>query len=194
MLLSMPLVHSFERAQNLGLNRDEEVTTARRRPLTVCGSPAAATSISNQENTVAAVWCSHLLCRTFVIGEHFIDYSAGSFGFDAVGLCVFAKRNQAFPQRPTATSRPSCIVDGKSCAERVSAFTREERPCNRQVACGIAHTRTPEVDYCTHIAPSDQQVRCTNISVEPDGWTLPRCLESRFPHRYHCVCIDCLVQ
>ena len=81
-----------------------------------------------------------------VIGEDFIDGAFPDAGEDGVGVLVVGEGNQSDGQCPAATSRPRCIINQQCCTEDVPAFGGEEIPRDDQVASGIAHAQTPEVN------------------------------------------------
>ncbi len=76
-----------------------------------------------------------------------------------VGALVVGEGDQPDGQCPAATSRPRRVIDRERCAEDVPGFGREKIPRDDQVACGIPHAQTPEVDDSAEPVPFDQQVK-----------------------------------
>src|SRR6266487_2508447 len=81
-----------------------------------------------------------------VIGEDFIYGASSDVGEDGIGALIVGQGDQPDGQGPAATARPGRIIDRERCAEDGTGLGGEERPRDLQVACGIAHAQTPEVD------------------------------------------------
>ena len=96
--------------------------------------------------------------NVLVTGEDFGDHMAGGGCEHRVGVLVVREGDEPDGECPAATSRPRRVIDLQRCAEDVPRLGGEEIPRDDQVACGIAHTQTPEVNDSTDPAPLDQQV------------------------------------
>lgn len=94
-----------------------------------------------------------------MISEDFIDCASRDAGEDGVGALEIGEGDQPDGQCPAATSRPRRVIDRERCAEDIPGFVGEEIPGDYQVACGIAHAQTPEVNDGADPAPFDQQVK-----------------------------------
>ena len=98
-------------------------------------------------------------CGVLMISEGFINGMSGYSGEYGVGALVVGEGDQPDGQGPAATSRPRRVIDREPCAQDVPGLGGEEIPRDLQVACGIAHAQTPEVDDGAEPAPFDQQVK-----------------------------------
>src|SRR3712207_2680091 len=84
--------------------------------------------------------------RLPMLGKYILEYSSRCGGSLGVGARERGDRDQGLPQGPTATSCPGRVIEGQGRVERLPAFSGEERPRDRQIARGIAHTRGAKVD------------------------------------------------
>lgn len=130
------------------------LTVSLKRPLSVaskayCALPGSADTASVPSTASRGV---------LKISEGFIDCASRDAGEDGVGALVVRQGDQPDGQCLAATARPRRVIDWERCAEDVPGLGGEEIPRDDQVARGIAHAQTPEVDDGADPAPFDQQV------------------------------------
>lgn len=92
------------------------------------------------------------------IGEDFSDHPAGGGGEDRVDVLVIGQGDEPDGEGPAPASPPRRIIDRERGTEHVPRLRREERPCNDQVAGGIAYPQTAEVNGCADAALMNQQL------------------------------------
>jgi pimeloyl-ACP methyl ester carboxylesterase len=140
----------------------------------------------------AAGRVSRSLCRVAVLGEQCFDDLSGRCR--VLRFALGDERDQGLPECPATASHPGRVVHWEPGPERVPALTRKQRPRNRHVACGIPHSRAPEVDDGAQATVLDQQVRGSDISVEPDRAAVPCRAKGRLPHLVRCGAVDLVTQ
>lgn len=82
--------------------------------------------------------------------------------------------DQRLPHDPAPPAPPRRVVEFQRSAERLAAETGEEGPRHEQIACGVADSRTPEVDDGAQPALADEQVVRGDVPVDPDRLPVPR--------------------
>lgn len=98
------------------------------------------------------------------------------------GICeaIFRQSDESLPQRPTAAPCPSGRIHRPSRAERFSARTRKERPCNNGITGRVTHPGTAKINHDAQLAIIHKQVAHSYIAVKPNGCARPWCREGGF--------------
>ena len=82
-------------------------------------------------------------------------------------LALIHDSYQRFPQGPSARPTPGILVEGKRGAEGFTAFAGKQRPCDHEIACGIAHRGAAEVDDGTESAVLYEKIAGCHVAVNP---------------------------
>ncbi len=77
-------------------------------------------------------------------------------------------------QRPGASPRPGCIINGQRAAEDITRISRQIRPGHHEIACRVAHSEKAEVEHSAELMALDQQVGRVKVAVYPDRLACPR--------------------
>ena len=72
-----------------------------------------------------------------MVGQHLLYHSPRFLGFTLIAI-VTGGRDDGFPQGPAASATPGVAIKRKRLAERLAASAGKRRPCNYQIAGGIA--------------------------------------------------------
>jgi hypothetical protein len=111
--------------------------------------------------------------RAPVLSDDFVKHLSGLGYFQGTVLPLFGKCDQGSPQCPSSRTAPSVWIQRKSCAKGFATFSGKKCPCDHQVTGRIPDTRGAEIDDSTQTAARNQQVSCTDISMQPDRWATP---------------------
>ncbi len=98
-------------------------------------------------------------------------------------------------QRPGASPRPGCIINGQRAAEDITRISRQVCPGHHEVACWVAHSEKAEIDDSAELLALDQQVGRMKIAVHPDRLACPRrCRQSCLPYPQQWPDIETVLQ
>src|SRR5580658_7057048 len=94
---------------------------------------------------------------------------------------VRGEDEQGLPQGPAAGTCPGGLIGRERPAERLPAFSREERPGDDQIAGGVADGASAEVDDRAETALPDEKIACGDVAMHPDGGGPPGCRQGCGP-------------